>query len=129
MMLGVSSPAPGTYKSDSSCGFGTFCIYFPAPAVDCGDGSTACPPGCSLTGPTLAPTCKPTVPEICYAAGGSSNCLESATPTGSWELTLTSVAPGQDAGGSLRFVTHGTLALTMVNMDGGGETVDLSLAF
>lgn len=129
IMLGVGSPAPGTYTNSGSCGTSAFCVSLPVPpSVDCG-ASGACPPGCSLTGPMLGPTCTPTVPEICYGAKGSSDCLQSAKPSGSWVLRLTAVDSGEDAGGSVRFVTHGTLATTMVNSDGGAETVDLSLKF
>jgi hypothetical protein len=55
--------------------------------------------------------------------------LESATSSGSWVLTLTSVGPAEDAGGLVQFVTHGTLDITMTDSDGGADTVELSLAF
>ena len=133
MFIGISSPSPGTYSSGGgACGNFAFCISFPVPpGVDCGDaGNVArCPPGCSLQGPGTGPSCMPVTPENCYAAHGSSNCLDSETPLGSWTLELSSVTAADGGLGTQDYEVHGGLTATLIGDDAGLGEIDLTMGF
>ena len=53
----------------------------------------------------------------------------SQTPSGSWQLSLTSVTPAQTDSGLTYYTPHGTFTATMVAADGSADTATLSVRF
>jgi hypothetical protein len=135
-MVLVSAPGPGTYTSTgtSSCGFLGFSYSLPLPpGIDCEGGvAPDCPPGCgsACSGQGCLP-CSPMQPEVFYQANAPSDCLgDSQNVTGSWSLTLTSVAPAGTQQNGTYYVPHGTITATLTGgNDAGTDTVTMSMAF
>jgi hypothetical protein len=128
----IEGANPGSYTNSNSCGDIVISAQLPIPpSVNCeaDAGSSAdCPPGCALEGPILGPSCMPVTPEIDYQANTDSDCLgETATPQGSWTLTLTSVVPGDND----RAAVHGTLGAKLLggSGDASAATGSLSIEF
>src|SRR5262245_39134749 len=96
-IIGPSAAQAGTYTEGNACGDITLCAVMPpSTSVDCsaatpvGDTDT-CPPGCTAT---PSNTCIPAEPTICYEANTVPSCYGGAlSAKGSWQLTLSSVAP------------------------------------
>jgi hypothetical protein len=79
--------------------------------------------------------CTPQPPAVTFTAQGYSDCLGAAgsaqTAVGSWQVSLSSVAP-EDAGAASQqsyFAPHGTVTATMVADDGSKDTITLALTF
>jgi hypothetical protein len=126
--IGISAAATGSYSSaDGACGFVTFGYDAPVvPSADCAAATIPCPAGC-------APNCADGGCQGCvqfqsaqsYQANGASNCLvaEQQQPSGSWTLSLDSVAP---AGQGL--VVHGSLFAVLSGQQ-SADSASLALAF
>jgi hypothetical protein len=125
----IAGANPGRYTNGVTCGDLAISALLPIPPsvnceADAGTGS-ACPPGCALEGPILGLSCMPFTPEIDYQANTASDCLgDTATPQGSWTLTLTSVVPGDND----RSVVHGTLSAQLLGGRGDAGVVAGSLS-
>ena len=135
--IGVSGMGPGTYGSATGAvGTIILSVYPPIPqGLDCGDGGM-CPPGCAFQGPISGPSCQPIQPETDYIANAPEDILGGPqAPAGSWSLEITSAAvPLDDASYDQRFLVHGTLTATLVEMGSGMDggcptTAALSLSF
>ncbi len=137
VMVGLNSVGPGEYSSPAGqdCGSLAFTYYLPVPAgLNCGTGTGPnCPPGCTSACSGFGCTaCTAQQPSVSYTAQGTTDCIGNAqTAIGSWQLSLTSVAPG-DAGtssGLSYFTPHGTFTATMVAADGSSDTATLTVTF
>jgi len=145
-MLGLPSAGTGAYSSPGGqeCGSISFTYYLPVPSwVNCDAGAPApgsgCPAGCgqicdNFIGGGCSP-CAPQPPAVTFTAQGSSDCLGAAgtaqTSVGSWQVSLSSVAP-EDAGAASQqsyYAPHGAVTATMVADDGSKDTITLALSF
>jgi hypothetical protein len=139
--IGLGAASSGTYDDTQTCGSVVLIADLPVPstvscATDAAVSSDAdCPPGCASTGSFSGPACAPIEPMTTYAATASSDCVgDTTTPAGSWTLTLTSVVPAPQNGGSdgtLYYQVHGNLSATLAGQaaDAGSATVALVLSF
>jgi hypothetical protein len=139
--IGLGTASSGTYDDTQTCGSVVLSADLPVPstvncATDAAVSSDAdCPPGCAFTGSFSGPACAPIEPMTTFAATGSSDCVgDSTTPEGSWTLTLTSVIPESQDGGSgdtSYYQVHGNLSATLMGQDAdaGSATVGLTLSF
>jgi hypothetical protein len=137
VMVGLNSASTGSYSSPSGqdCGSLAFTYYLPVPVgVDCaGRSGPNCPPGCGAACSGFGcMACSPQAPSVSYTAQGPTDCMgNSQTPVGSWQLSLTSVDPGEGGTGSglSYFTPHGSFVATMVAADGSSDTATLSVTF
>jgi hypothetical protein len=139
--IGLGAASSGTYDDTQTCGSVVLIADLPVPsAVSCATDAAVssdsdCPPGCASTGSFTGPACAPIEPMTTYAATASSDCVgDSTTPAGSWTLTLTSVLPDPQNGGSdgtSYYQVHGNLSATLTGQaaDAGSATVALVLSF
>jgi hypothetical protein len=139
--IGLGAASSGTYDDTQTCGSVVLNADLPVPStVNCATDAAVssdsdCPPGCAATGSFSGPACAPIEPMTIYAATASSDCVgDSTTPEGSWTLTLTSVIPDSQNGGSdgtSYYQVHGNLSATLVGLaaDAGSATVALVLSF
>jgi hypothetical protein len=139
--IGLGAANSGTYDDTQTCGSVVLTADLPVPTtVNCATDAAVssdsdCPTGCASTGSFSGPACAPIEPMTTYAATASSDCVgDSTTPAGSWTLTLSSVVPVPQDGGSQAtsyYQVHGSLSATLLGQgaDAGSATVALALSF
>jgi hypothetical protein len=126
----TTTPAVGTYDSDTNCGSIVFEVSLPIPpGVFCPTMYGPCEPGCEPSGGEML-ICEPAHPKWRYSAQSAAQCGSyQYPPRGDWQLTLTSVCPHVVPGTLINYQTHGHLTATLVNDADPSDSVVLNFDF